>query len=194
MREFNFFEPYLSISTKKDVEKTSDTFWTVSVLVSFIVAVGIIGFTAFHVIQYSSLKKDVEALDRVLEDPAIKKQMERLHQVEDEVRTLEAERQFVDIVDKSFHDINKVNGMFIDFVANEVVDNLYLTNVEIREENVSLQGLALNRVSIAQFEYDLRKNGNFDRILVESIEKKEDSDYYQFRMNLVREERVSDEN
>ncbi|MDO4720194.1 MAG: PilN domain-containing protein [Peptostreptococcaceae bacterium] len=183
MKEFNFFKPYLS-SVKKEDKKGPEVFFVTGIVLLAAVLVLSVGAGVYMVRQTDSLKKKIEALEKEVNDPSIQAELAELAILEDEVRTIEAEKLFVDSLDTQFDNMSKVNGSFMDFVANEVVENLYLTSVVIKDTKVEIEGTALNRMGIAQFEYDLRKNGDFVNILVEAIEKQEETEGYEFRMSL----------
>lgn len=183
MKDFNFFKPYLEIN--KTTKKESNHLLSVlGVVLGFILMVSVIGFTTYYWVQLSTLKKETAALDQVLGNDSVQDRIGKLNDLESEIVDIEREKQLMDSLDMKFNTMSKVNGTFMDFIAHEVVDNLYLTLVEIRGTSVTIEGVSLNRMGIAQFEYDLRKNGNFENILVDNIEKKEDSDSFTFKMSL----------
>lgn len=183
MKEFNFFKPYLV--TSKGTKTDSNFFSVLSVVLGFLFVVALAGITTFYWVELNTLKKEVTALERVLDNEAVKEQLVKLTELETEIADIEREKIFMNGLDKQFDSMSKVNGAFMDFLAHEVVDNLYLTNVEITENRVLLEGKSLNRMGIAQFEYDLRKNGNFENILIEQIEKEEETKAFKFRMSLT---------
>lgn len=182
MKEFNFFKPYLKVS--KSTKKDSNVLSIVGVVLGFLAVVAIAGITAYLWLSLSTLDKEVQALNRVLSEDSVKMQMEKLSELESEIADIEREKMFMDGLDVQFNTMSKVNGAFMDFIAHEVVDNLYLTLVEIKDTSVVMEGVSLNRMGIAQFEYDLRKNGNFENILVDIIEKSEESESFKFKMSL----------
>lgn len=183
MKDFNFFKPYLS-TLKKEEKKGPEVFFVTGIVLAVTLAVIAVGLSTVMFMQTEKLKNEIEILDREIKDERVKEALEAIAVLEDEVRTIEAEKLFVDSLDAKFTNMSKVNGSFMDFVANEVVENLYLTLVAIRDTTVEIEGISLNRMGIAQFEYDLRKNGDFVNILVENIEKRDDGEGYTFRMTL----------
>lgn len=183
MKDFNFFKPYLS-TLKKEEKKGPEVFFVTGIVLAVTLAVIAVGLSTVMFMQTEKLKNEIETLDREIKDERVKEALEAIAVLEDEVRTIEAEKLFVDSLDAKFTNMSKVNGSFMDFVANEVVENLYLTLVAIRDTTVEIEGISLNRMGIAQFEYDLRKNGDFVNILVENIEKRDDGEGYTFRMTL----------
>lgn len=183
MKEFNFFKPYLA-TVKKSARKGLEVFFVMGVALLAAVLILSAGAAAYMYTTEKGLQAKVEDLDRKMEDTALQSEVAQVEILEEEVQTIEREKMFVDLLDAKFNNMSKVNGAFMDFVANEVVENLYLTSVVIRDATVEMEGVALNRMGIAQFEYDLRKNGNFVNILVENIEKQADSEGYRFRMSL----------
>lgn len=193
MKEFNFFKPYLS-AVKKEDKKGPEIFFVTGIVLLAAVLVLSVGVGAFMVKQANTLKGKIKALEEEVNDPAIQAELAEIAVLEDEVRTIEAEKLFVDSLDTQFNNMSKVNGSFMDFVANEVVENLYLTTVTIKDTKVTIEGVSLNRMGIAQFEYDLRKNGDFVNILVEAIEKQEETEGYEFRMSLEVKEDGAAEN
>lgn len=183
MKEFNFFKPYLKIAKKED-RKGPEVFFVTGILLLAFALVLSAGAGTYMFIIEKALKREVELIEKQVNDPAVQKELAELAILEDEVRTIETEKLFVDSLDIQFSNMSKVNGSFMDFVANEVVENLYLTSVVIQNTKVEINGISLNRMGIAQFEYDLRKNGDFVNILVENIEKQTDKEGYKFRMSL----------
>lgn len=182
MKEFNFFKPYLVV--EKGTKKDSNFISVLSVVLGFLFVVALAGITTFYWVELSTLKKEVAALERVLDNETIKEQMEKLNELETEIGDIEREKLFMDGLELQFDNMSRVNGTFMDFLTHEVVDNLYLTYVEIKENEVFIEGISLNRMGIAQFEYDLRRNGDFENILIENIEKSRDAEGFEFRMSL----------
>lgn len=183
MKEFNFFKPYLS-TVKKEDKKGPEAFFVVGMGLLIFVAILSIGIGAYMWMATNNLKDELQVLEENINDPKIKEELAQIAILEDQVRMIESEKLFVDSLDAKFTNMSKVNGSFMDFVANEVVENLYLTSVVIQNTTVEIEGVALNRMGIAQFEYDLRRNGDFVNILVENIEKNVDKEGYKFRMSL----------
>lgn len=188
MRDLNFF---LSESTKKEKTNRPKLF---AVALAMILIGAIALNSAFQVIKLRELQRDKIALDEELNDPVY---MERLSEAQQKIaiaNEMHEEQDFFVNLQDSMTKIHRVNEEIVHFLSKEMIDNLFLMELNIEDDTINLVGRALNKKIIAQFEYDLRHTGKFKEIRISEIKHPEEKDkYYDFTMTILTKDVMLDE-
>lgn len=182
-RNFNFFEPYLIQKQKKTKKDHSGAFLAI---IGIVVLALMITTSVYNFAMLSSHKKSLQQMDDMMNEKAFAEKYKNALAKETELNQIKQEKEFLEVIGASMSRIDRVNETLMNFIAGEVVDNLYLTKVDIKGQQLIIEGVSLNKLGIAQFEYDLRKNGDFQKIHVDLIKTREDKDMdgYEFKMSI----------
>lgn len=188
MRDLNFFLPYQVKIEKTDKGKLL----SVSLV---LILVGLIGIgTAFQLLQIRGLSREQQELKALMSDEAYVMRVEQARVKMDEFTELQEEAEFFEGLQGNMTKIHRVNEHIMKFLSKEMVKNLFLMNLNIEDQTITLGGRALTKKAIAQFEYDLRHTGKFENIRISEITKTDEDDkYYDFIMTIETKDVVLDE-
>lgn len=177
MRDFNFFAPYLK-KNKKQFD--AGTFLKTALA---IVLAAILVLTAFLFVRLNQQKQRLNQLQTEIENPDYQAQYQEAQKAFTEVEELGLEKEFFVRLQGAMMEVHRVNEHFMQFLGKEVIKDLYLNDISIQNREITLNGTALSKHAIAQFERDLRKTDTFEDVKITEIHKKGDSEnYYMFNM------------
>ncbi len=138
-----------------------------------IAAVAIAAIILF--VMYSSEKRDLDATTARIAQ--LKAERTQLQQIKQEVESFEAQKKIlqtqIDVIEGLQKNRTGAQEL-LQMVANTVVrvDQLWLTSLERKGDNLTIQGEAGNIDSVANFITQLKRSGYFDKIEIQ--EAKED--------------------
>lgn len=171
---YNFFEPFLLEQKPERKDNSKPIF-----LLALILMVAFIGVSfGYTVFEKNRLQNEIASIDAYFEDETIKAKVAEIDAKLAEITDIKLKAQYLQYLEKDMKSIDIVNDKLLDFIKKEVVNNLSIEDMSINKGAVSLNGLALTKTEIAQFEYDLRNSGNFFDVFVPNISKQDG--YYTF--------------
>ncbi|MGL5439739.1 MAG: PilN domain-containing protein [Filifactoraceae bacterium] len=181
MKDFNFFSPYKG-EGKEKTDKGKLLITTTSILVvGFMVISG-----AFQFLEYRNLTKMKSEMNSTMEDPLYKERIKIAQEKSDILEQMKIEQIFFVSLQENISKIHSVNEYIVNFIKKEMVKDMFLVSLTIYDKELSIEGRALNKSVIAQFENDLRKSNLFSKILVYEIKKSDkDKKYYDFSIRLL---------
>ncbi|MFC4805154.1 PilN domain-containing protein [Filifactor villosus] len=180
MKDLNFFAPYHTV--KKDRDNSGNFLIGLGVLL----LVGSICFnTALQVMKVMELTREKETLIATMESEAYQAKLEDARAQLAEFQELKREKMFFTDLQGNMTKIHRVNEYVMRFLSKELIRDLFLMELSIEDQQIIIGGRALNKKAIAQFEYDLRNTGKFEKIRISEIVKPEEEDkYYDFTMTI----------
>lgn len=185
MRDFNFFEPYL-----KEPEKPSrSNLLTVAILAALVGVV--ILFTTFNVIEARSIRRDIDAVDRIIDNENYRAKVAKVEEKHIELEEIKKEEEFLNLIGEYMEQNDYVNETFVRFLTSEIPENLFFTSLSISGRDIRIEGNSFSKMGVAQLEYNLRDTGDFENVFVPEISKVED--FYRFSMNLKTKDVTADE-
>ena len=186
MRDFNFFAPYEQ-EPKKQTSGSNVLLIAAAALLALCLAIVI-----FNSMSLMSLQKSIKDLDAKMNDEAFKAKVSNVQTKQAELASLNADQMFFQEMDVVMDKQNKVNEAGVRLIAEQVPDNLHLTDLSIVEDKIDIKGKAYNKVAVAQFQRNLRETGEFDNLFVSEMVKEEA--YYNFSLTLDAKGADTDEN
>ncbi|MDO4793125.1 MAG: PilN domain-containing protein [Filifactor alocis] len=180
MKDLNFFAPYHT------VKKERDSGSNILIIVGVCLLIGSICFnTALQVLKVMELGRERDTLVATMESAAYQAKLEDARAQLDEFQELKQEKMFFTDLQGNMTKIHRVNEYVMRFLSKELIRDLFLMKLSIEDQQIVIVGRALNKKAIAQFEYDLRNTGKFERIRISEIAKPEEEDkYYDFTMTI----------
>ena len=186
MRDFNFFAPYEQEPKKKASGSN----------VLMIVAAGLLALclalVIFNTMTLMSLEKSITNLDSKMNESDFKAKVANVQVKQAELTSLKADQVFFEEMDIVMDKQNKVNEAAVRLIAEQVPDNLHLTDLSIVEDKIDIKGKSYNKVAVAQFQHNLRQTEEFDNLFVSEMVKEEA--YYNFSIMLEAKGDETDEN
>ena len=125
-------------------------------------------------------EKNIVDLEQQLNDPTFVKQLKEAEEKEAEIANIQAERAFLEKVDIGIKDIDTVTTNLLSLIAKNVTNDLFLTDIDVKLNEITLTGKSKSKLSIAQFEYNIRSSELFDNIYVDSIKLEDETKAYDF--------------
>lgn len=168
MRDFNFFSPYLG--KKKEIKNKNLYFGIVGGILVLIIA----GTFVFNSINILLLKRDIKDLNADLSKPET---VQKLKQSEDLNKKQEIMNKYfegINVIFNSINDNNAVSSDKLTSLASTLPSGTSFKNMSIDGQTVSIQGTAKNRVSIGEFQHNLKQLNWISNVQVSSITGGED--------------------
>ncbi len=177
MRDFNFFSPYI------ESKKTSTTKYIYISSVIFLI-VAIVGGTLFYTgRQIKQLNKEINGYQTYLNSQEV---IEKLRDVEEKKKRVMIMKEYqstLEDIHAKMDYSSKTNSLLLNQISSSVPQNLFLKNMSVSNEIIQLQGISENRVSIAEFERNLKNLDVFREIHVSRINREsEESNSYVFAL------------
>ncbi|QXM06005.1 PilN domain-containing protein [Crassaminicella indica] len=160
MKQFNFFEPYLQKKYKKILHYTICGITVLLFIYPFI-----------NVYLINKIKKEVIAVNNITKlcdkITPIKKQQEQIKKINKTLKELKK-------LDTFIKEKDIINDFLLYTIYNNVPQNLFFKSFHITDENVKIEGIAKDKVAIAQFKSNLEEIIYFQDIYIPSILKNEE--------------------
>ena len=186
MRDFNFFESYISQPDKKH----NDNYY-ITAAAACVMAL-MLAFFGINSIRIMVMERETQELLAITQSPQYADKYKAILEKERELETLKDEQVFFAEMEKYMKQNDYVNETFIRFLGSEVPENVNFTDLSIENRNILLEGTALSKLGIAQLEYNLRQTEDFSNIFIPEIEK--EKAFYNFIMVLQTKDVTADEN
>lgn len=188
MRDYNFFEAFY-----EEKKSTSLRFVYVGAISAAIVGAMVISYL-YTVFQISFLQQDVLDKQKTLNTGELKTAAQKLDIAQKKLNLLNNYYDATEAVNKITINTDMINTSLIKNISNEVPKEISFQVMNI-SDNVTIQGTAGNRTSIAEMEYNLINCGIFKDVHVSNITGSEEGNEYTFNIICtVKEETSSEEN
>jgi len=178
MRDFNFFEPYLTRG--KPQKDTAVSFKLLIVVLLLLVA----AWPGYNFVYGMWLDREAEALKTEVTGS---EKYPLLQQAEDEkayISQLQTQLQGIESADTYLKDGEWLNEAFLFSLLSTVPKDVQIEDVQILEEKkIQLSGTASGKPAVAELETNVRNTDRFDLLYVESIINDEGT--YGFKMEFV---------
>lgn len=172
MQDFNFFSSFL-LEQKKEKKKNSLNMYSI---IALIILLAILMSAAFNFIRLKQIQSTINDSDAFLNDPDNLAKLEEVDQITAEITKIEGDFNVLSSLNGQIQNERSVIVNVLDFMNEQVTEDMYFEDLGISNRQISVVGMALTRLEVAQFEYNVRNSGYFDQIFVESISKQERED------------------
>lgn len=182
MKDINFFKPYL----KKKHNKSNNKL--LIFIVSIISITSIVSYGVFNELKINKLTEKMLEAKEIAEEANIRKKIQAINLENKKIIELKLE---VDTIKKLKSEIDKKNYIsseYINSIISRKPKDLFLTSITIDTEHTNIEGIADNKLSIAEFAKGLEEVENLKSLLIPNI-KKEERDYrFNLESSLIEEE------
>ncbi len=172
MRDFNYFEPYITVNEKPDRKKF---------LYGFLVLVAVLMIGYYHyllITQVNALKADLKELDSFVNDSSIQQKVSEVELKQNTERELNHIYNEIVSVKFAIDMEESVNALLVDSVNTQMPEDVFITQLSLAGGNLSLSGYSKSMEAISQFGFNLRHIGPFDNIDIPTVT--ESNGQYQF--------------
>ena len=179
--ELNFFKPFLVSKRDKKIRGGGGKGGSIiSILLTAIVIIILVAYAVYSMTSIQLAESNIVRLEQQLNDPKFAKQLKEAEEKENEIASIKAERAFIEKVDTGIKDIDTITTNLLNLMAKNVTNDLYLTDIDVKLNEIVLSGVSKSKLSIAQFEYNIRASELFDNIYVDSIKLEDETKAYDF--------------
>ncbi|QZY56979.1 PilN domain-containing protein [Crassaminicella profunda] len=163
MRDFNFFEPYLSKNKKITNKKY---------LIPIGVFIVIIFFIIIPIVNLINIKKTEEEVVSASNIINSSKDYIKVQEVEDKSRKIQEMKhkiQMLQDLEAGMNEKDIINDFLIYTIRDMVPNDLFFKMITIDPEIVEIQGIAKNKMAIAELKYNLENVKYFQDIFIPAI-------------------------
>lgn len=171
MRDINFFSPYI-VNRKKN-----KSIILISIAIIFFIAISVSSLMLFYNYKIKSLKHDIEENKRVLHS---QENLEKLNEIEKYTKNIEIMTNYfqtASIIKEKIENINIINTEIFKTISDSLPKDVSLDDISILSSNIKFSGSCNSKISIAEFEHNLKMSGKFENVYITMIEKYEDYNY-----------------
>lgn len=166
MKDLNFFGPYQG--QKK--EKINTQMYIYGAIA--IVGVLIVSTLIFNNVKIYILDKSIKDYTLKLEAKEIQANLKEAEDINNEISLLkEYDSALVDI-STSVKDRDIVSYELLNNISSTLPSEVSFKTLDIKENNISIQGVATNRISVAELKHNLSQLPNMQDVYVNSINSK----------------------
>lgn len=185
MKDLNFFSTY-SKRTERKVNKNL-LFYSVVILVTL----SMVFYYAYNFVLIRRANKDLEASQTQIEEIEANEKIKDVLDKEAKIVDLKDDVARLKALDDYVKEIDILNEGLLLTITNAIPKDLFFSNMTLNVDSISIDGSALGKEAIAQFQHNLNSLGVFEEIFVPGITYNDT--YYSFNMNIKFREEDKDE-
>ncbi|AKL95279.1 fimbrial assembly family protein PilN [Clostridium aceticum] len=185
MRDLNFFEPYI-----QQPEKTSSK-RLMGLVVLVVVAFIIVFYPVKMLYEVKALQDKVLSFNAVIESPETISKLKVIEQKELQLMELKGKEVLFNSLETKINSQTMTNDLLIQWILQEVPNDVYFDELNITENTVQVQGRASHKFPIAQIEHNLRHSTYFDEVFIPSIAYKDG--HYSFSITFKAKDVTADD-
>ncbi len=163
MRDINFFSPYI------ETRKTSKTnmVYIVSIVFGLVFVLSGISFTLSYI--ESKITRDIENIEKFIYSNSTIEQIEEIDDYNKKIQILSAYYDAISKVDSDISKLDVVNTELFKSISSSIPADISFQVLSVSDKTVQIQAIAASKVSIAEFEYNLKKLGMLEDVHVINI-------------------------
>lgn len=185
MKDLNFFSTY-SKRTERKVNKNL-LFYSIVILVTL----SMVFYYAYNFVLMRRANKDLLASKTQIEEIETNEKIKDVLDKEAKIEELKEDVARLKALDDYVKEKDIINEGLLLTITNAIPGGLYLRNMVLNVDSISIDGKALDKEAVAQFQHNLNKLDVFETIFVPGITYNEN--YYSFNMNIKFREEDKDE-
>lgn len=177
MRDFNFFSPYIEQNKKS---KNNNILIISSII---ILIVSMCGFTVYTNTKIKKLEEEKAKYEEYLNSEKVVKELVKVNEKKTKIEIMKKYYTAVSDINIEMNKADKINTVLMDRISSKLPTNLFLRSMNVDGVNVNIQGVAMNRTSIGELEYNLKQLDIFDLVHISNISKEsDDSENFTFAL------------
>ena len=184
MHDLNFFEGRVDA---KDAKANPKVTYIVVLGFLFLVLVGYIGHNLFLI---TVEKRTITNLKSIVENPKAVKRVEEILEKQTKTNQLQTSVTHIKVLDEDVSKRKKVDDALLAQINNSIPDNIYLTSLNIRKEEIHIMGKSRDRLSVAEFQRGLGLLEDYGEIFVSHISLEDDD--YNFGLDIADKEEIEE--
>ena len=186
MRDFNFFEPYINLQTKP--KKNIILF----VILGALLLAALVYYQYLLYAQQNALKGDIAEIQAFINSPNTINKIGEIEQKQARFDELVAVKNDLLVFSDEVTLSDKIDDMLVEQINAQMPSNLFLREMSMNSNTITINGYSQEFASIAQFAYNLRDSNKFSDVLIPTIV--ENNGNYDYTLTVVMNAGGSDEN
>lgn len=185
MRDFNFFEPYLTKQNQLS-KKQIVLYISISVVIITLIITPIV-----NQIMIKRMEEETIHASAIVDSQEAQEEREKINNKKKQIKNLENHYKTLEDINSEIIKIDIINDIFLQTITDRVPEEVFFQNINITQGSVQIIGIAKNNVSIAEFEQNLRELPYFKNVFIPNISA--NSGVYTFTISFQIEGEASDE-
>ena len=163
MKNINFFQPYIEKS------KFSGKNSTVLVGAGVFLLVLVLGFYGFNFYKIYALNKQIATMENEMRQPAFAKKVAKYEEVKRKTEALTGYGKMVEGLNNYVDSQALISSGFFSQINRAMPQNVFLQAASITPLTLDLQGVAVNRIAVAEYIHNLKGLDLFSEVYVSNI-------------------------
>lgn len=163
MRDFNFFEPYL---TKRN--RLTKKQWILYVCFS-IICITIIILPIIDQIIIKNMEKQTMIVSVIVNAEEAQEERDEMNNKQKQIQEIQDYYKVLKSIDDEIRQIDIINDLFIQTITERVPEEIFFQSINIDQDLIQITGFARHNASIAKFEQNLREFPYFKNVFISNI-------------------------
>lgn len=177
MKDFNFFSSYIKVRKNSKIKNTYVLVTATSLALFF-------GGTFYWSnTTINSVKEDIQQMEEYLQSNKV---LEDVQELNEKKRKIDIMSMYYDLALKVNRKITKVDRLGTDVlskISDSLPEDISFKMISMDIENIQIEGMSENRVSIAELQYNLKETGLFQQVhVIEIAKESNETDSYVFAL------------
>lgn len=186
MRDFNYFDPYIKVQAKP--KSKIILFALLGAL-----ALALIVFYQITLIQQAkALESDIAEVDAFINSKSTLDKIAAVSDKQNQEAALTMAHTDLLTLTQTISSTDKVDEMLVDEINAQIPAGLFVSEMNLNYETLSMKGYATDHETIAQFAFNLRNSGSFSQVNIPSVVQ--DNGNFVFAINATLHGEVENEN
>ncbi len=188
MKDLNFFSPYIK-SKKLSFNKIALTGAIIGGLV-----IVMVGLFIWNNSKINKLNEEIASMEKFINNENTLKQLAEIKGIKSKLSIMkDYHGRLIEINDK-YDSIDLIDTKLINTISDAIPIKTSIEVLNIATDNIQMQGISDSRVSIAEFEHNLKETNLFQAVHVSDISEQSEEDvYYMYIINCNFKDVLEDE-
>ena len=163
MHDINFFTPYI------EARRPSSKIYVNLILVMSLIFGAAAGFYVWSEFKVNSLNKEIKQKEVFLNSEENQAKLKRAKETKKKSEIIDKYSKAIDNVNTNIDKSDVVNTKILDSIRSTLPASVFFKSMSLTPENIQLQCVAASRVSVAEFEHNLKALGMFESVKIPAI-------------------------
>lgn len=177
MKDTNFFEPYID---KKEFNFKAGNLAIIITL--SVIIITMVLFPITNKIRTYQMNKEITNIDREINSETNKSQKINIENKRQEILELKEKDRLLQLIKNDFYEKDNVGEFLVYSITDSMVGEMFLKDLEITGDEITITGISKQKTDIAVFEKNLRKVVYFDQVFMPNMTLNED--YYEYSVDI----------
>lgn len=188
LKDLNFFSPYIK-SKKLSFNKIALTGAIIGGLV-----IVMVGLFIWNNSKINKLNEEIASMEKFINNENTLKQLAEIKEIKSKLSIMKDYHGRLIKINDKYDSIDLINTKLINTISDAIPIKASIEVLNIATDNIQMQGISDSRVSIAEFEHNLKETNLFQTVHVSDISEQSEEDvYYMYIINCNFKDVLEDE-